>query len=390
MPPTELFTYGDVIAAMDDFMQGHSVGHPPSSLRRNIQAALREFSGLHDWSFLLAPGRVQLTAPQTTGMVVFLLNTGTYERELTLTGATWPANAQDYSVRFDDIVCDIAERKSDTVVTLDSTMAPGADVASTTYSAWPRWYLLPPDFVSMTSTQEETSSWQLGQYVSPAEMFALTRYEDTSGDIEYYTVAATPDLFGRMALFVHPASDATETLDFLFKRRPRSLRYTGKDANDKVGTITMTSESTALTGTSTVFTSTHVGSVIRTAGNSSLPTGMEGSNPWVEQRSIVAVTDATTATLDAAPTATHTDSNYCISDPIDIEVAAYEAFLWCVKRHLATERRFKDLTAIQRTCEDAIVRARASDSRTRHRRVAGPSSQRRTRIITNTSRDIVP
>ena len=135
MPPTELFTYGDVIAAMDDFMQGHSVGHPPSSLRRNIQAALREFSGLHDWSFLLAPGRVQVTAPQTTGMVVFLLNTGTYERELTLTGATWPANAQDYSVRFDDIVCDIAERKSDTVVTLDSTMAPGADVASTTYSA---------------------------------------------------------------------------------------------------------------------------------------------------------------------------------------------------------------------------------------------------------------
>jgi len=390
MPPTELFTYADVIDALSDFTQGHAVGHPVSALRRNVLAAYREFSGLHDWSFLLVAGRVQLAAPQTTGTVVYDHTGGTNERELTLTGATWPTNAQDYSVRFDDIVCDIATRVSDTVVTLDSVMAPGADVTSTTYEAWPRWYLLPPDFVSMAPTQDETSSWLLGEYITPAEMHALTRYESDTGDIRYYTISSVPDLYGRMGLFVYPASNAVETLDFLYKRQLRPLRYSGKADNDKAGTITMTGGSTALTGSGTAFTSTHVGTVVRTAGNSSLPTGLEGSNPWVEQRSIVAVASATAATLDAAPTATRTGSKYTLSDPIDIEVAAYEAFLWGAKRNLARERRLKDLGAVEQAYDEALLRARASDSRTRHRRVAGPPVRRRSRLTAYKSRNIVP
>ena len=153
-----------------------------------------------------------------------------------------------------------------------------------------------------------------------------------------------------------------------------------KDTNDKAGTITMTAESTALTGTDTVFTSTHVGAIIRTAGDDDLPTGMEGDNPWVEQRSIIAVASATSATLDAAPSATHTARRYTIADPIDLMPAAYEAFLWLAKKHVAVERRFKDLREVERMYENTLNLAKGGDSRTRHRRVAGVPVIRRRRL----------
>ncbi len=381
MSTAELFTYGDAIAAMDDFTQGHLAGHPMTSLRRNILAAYREFAATHDWSFLLYPGRIQLVKAQATGTVVFDLTGGaTAERQLTLTGATFPENVADYSIRFDDIVCDVETRYSDTVVSLDTTMSPGADVDSTTYTLWPRYYQLPIDFASMARTQDETTSWLLGQYLPMADLHAYTRYDDNTGDARYYSVGPVPDLHGIMGLYVHPASDTAKTLDFLFKRKPRQLRYTGKDENDKAGTITMTSGSTALTGSGTAFASTHVGSIIRTAGNSTLPTGIEGDNPWVEQRSIVAVASATSATLDANPSITHTAKKYTISDPIDLMPAAYEAFLWLAKKNLATERRMKDVSEIERAYQNALSRAKAGDSRTMHRRVAGPGMIRVRRL----------
>lgn len=387
---TELFTFQDAVTAMDEFVQAHSISAPPSALRRYVHSAYRELGAAHDWSFLLVPGRIQLVAPKEDGTVAYDHADGaTTERQLTLTDDTFPTDAANYSIRFDDIVCDIERYFSSTVVSLDVTMAPGADVASTTYSLWPRWYLLPSDFVSMGKTQEETLTWALGDHVSMEEMHALTRYETESGNVRYYSIGPAPDLYGRMALYVHPPSDAAETLDFLYRRRLRPLRYTGTATNDRAGTISMTSGSTTLTGTSTAFSSTHIGSIVRTAGNSTFPTSIEGDNPWVEQRSIIAVASTTSATLDAAPTDSHTDSKYCISDPIDLEVSTYGAFLWCARKHVAFERELKDLSYIDREYAQALFIAKGGDSRTRHTRVAGPSVQRRHRLIENTSREEV-
>uniref|UniRef100_A0A6H1ZUT6 Uncharacterized protein n=1 Tax=viral metagenome TaxID=1070528 RepID=A0A6H1ZUT6_9ZZZZ len=382
MTTAEVFTYGDAIAALNDFTQGHAVGIPTSALRRNILSAYREIATAHDWSFLISPsGRVQLVAPQTTGTVVFDLTGGaTCERQLTLTGATFPTDAADYSIRFDGIVCDIERYYSSTVVSLDAILSPGADVASTTYSLWPRYYQLPSDFISMPETEDESLDWGLGRYISPSEMHQRTRYETDTGDVAYYTIGPAPDLHGVMALYVHPPSDATETLDFSYKRKSRQIRYTGTDTNDKAGTVTMTANSTAVTGSSTAFTSLHVGSVIRTAGNSDLPTGIEGTNSWVEQRSIIEVADATHLTLDAYPTSAHSAVKYCISDPIDLEASAYEAFVWLAKKHLATERKLADLRDIERAYETALMRAKSGDSRTRHRRVCGPGTPRYRRL----------
>ncbi len=383
MSAAELFTYEDAIAALDDFLQGHTAGHPTSAMRRNIQEAYDDIAAEHDWSFLQGLGRVQLVAPQTTGSVEYDHAGGsTCERELTLTGATWPTDAVDYSVRVDELVCDIQRRYSDTVVQLDATLNPGADVASgTDYTCWPRWYQLPGDFMSMAETMDETWDWGLGDLVSMREIQQRARYSTDTGDIKRYAIGPAPNEYGVMALFLDPASDTTETLDFPYKRRPRQLRYTGRDANDRAGTITLSSGSTTMTGSGTAFTSTHVGALVRTAGSTTYyPTGIEGSHPWTEQRSIIAVDSATSAVLDAAPSASHAAVKYCISDPIDLEVTAYRAFLWLSKIYAATERKMKDLAFLQDRYMRTLAKAKHGDSRTSHRRIAGPRRMVRRRL----------
>jgi len=386
MSAAELHTYEDAIAALDDFLQGHVAGHPTSSMRRNIQEAYNDIATAHDWSFLQVLGRVQLVAPQTDGSVAYDHTGGaTCERQLTLTpddAETWPTNAQDYSVRVDDLVCDIERRYSDTVVQLDAMVCPGADVAAgTTYSCWPRWYPLPSDFISMAETMDETWDWGLGVQISMREMQQRTRYDTDTGDVKRYAIGPAPDLHGVMALFVDPASDTTETLDFPYKRRPRQIRYTGTDTNDRAGTITLDSSSATVAGTDTAFTSAHVGAIIRTAGDTTYhPTGLEGAYPWVEQRSIIAVASATSATLDAAPSASHSSVKYTISDPIDLDVAAYRAFLWLAKVYAATERRMKDLQFVQAQYEIALRKAKMGDSRENQRRIAGPRRAYRRRL----------
>ena len=381
MPAAELFTYADALAAMDDFTQGHTVGHPTSGLRRILLTAYREITSLHDWSSLLVSGRVHLVAPQTTGTVAFDLTGGaTCERQLTLTGATYPASAADYSIRFADLLCDIERRYSDTVVSLDPIMSPGADVSSATYSLWPRYYQLPYDFLSMARTQKEGTDWILGQYVSPEDMHELTHNETTSGNVRYYTIGAAPDIHGMMALYVHPPADTTEGLDFLYKRSLRPLRYSGKDTNDKAGTITLTQGSATVMGSSTAFSSNHIGAILRTTGNGDLPTGLEGENPWVEQRSIIAVASTTSLTLDAAASASYSGKRYSISDPIDLMPPMYDAFIWLAKKHLAVERQFKDLPYIDRMYQQMLALAKGADSRTRHKRIAGVAVPRYQRL----------
>lgn len=383
MATPQIFTYSDAIDALDDFCRGHASSMAPSQIRRCILAAYDEFPSLYDWSFLLQNGRIQLHAPYTTGTVVYDATGGaTCERQLTLTSGTWPAWAVNGSVLFDDIVCDVERRYSDTVVSLDAMMSPGADVVSTTYKVWPRWYALPTDFVSMARPLEESALWQRAIYLRPDEMFALNRYEDISGDIAYYTIAPAPDLFGTMALFVHPQADAEETLDFLYKRRLRQLRYTGQDANDVAGTIAVTADSAAVVGSGTAFDATHIGSVLRISKSTSLrPTGIEGGNPWVEQRSIIAYQDATHVTLDAGVSTARSGVKYSISDPLDIEVAAYQAFLRCAEVQVAVARNlWKQRRVIREAMDEAVLRAKSADARVKQRRAAGPPRSRSPRF----------
>ena len=382
MSAPELFTYADAHDALVDFARAYSAGAASSIMKRAIGRAYRRLTGDHEWSFLYKTGRLKLEGTYTTGSVEYDAAGGaTCERQLTLTTGVWPDWIVDGAVYFDDIVCDVEKRFSDTVIQLDTNVSPLADVAAgTSYTAFKRWYALPNDFQSMAEPLEETS-WLLGAYVTPARMEQLQRYEFSIGDIYYYTIAPAQDLYGTMALYIHGVPDVDETLDIPYRRRLRPLVYSGQTPAEYAGTIAVTAGSASVVGTGTSFATAHAGSILRIGTDgTNVPTGIDGLYPYGEQRSIYSFTDATGVTLDNNVATTRSGVKYRISDPIDMDAVAWDAFLACCETEYAKLTRMKDRMDVEANYQIHLHQAKGSDFRIFHRRVAASPGVTITRL----------
>ena len=382
----QVFTYADAVKELEEFCREASISASSRPIRSAIRRAYREVVDAHDWSCLHVNGRVKLQAYQDDGTVGFDLTGGTYERQLTLVGDTWPTDAEDWAVRIetDDgewVVCDIEARKSSTVVTLNAVMCPVADVtAGASYVAYPRYYRLPNDFGSMDTPVEEALG-QLGQYVTPQRMLELDRHHNDSGDIQYFTIGPVPDLYGTMGLFVNPYSNAAETLDFMYKRKPRDLRYVGVNLSESPGTITATADSATIAGSSTTFVADHVGSLLRVGTSTTeMPTGLDGLLPYSEQRTITAYSSATAVTVDTTITTTRSAVQYSITDPIDLEPSVYDAMMAMARKYIAIEKNHANWKAVAALADERLFRAKCGDCRVTSRQVAGARLTNVTRL----------
>ncbi|MHC4178259.1 MAG: hypothetical protein ACYSWU_12180 [Planctomycetota bacterium] len=350
------------------FLQGQGAEASQAVIRGAITSAYEEIATAHRWSFLQRHGRIVVNARQTGTTAVYDHTGGASERLLTVSGDdTLPtAWAEDAAIRFgdDDIVCDIESYLTTTTATLDAQMNPGADVAASSYVLYQRWARLPSDFVAFTGPFGETN-WRLGQEISLSEMLGMDRYNSSSGDIRYYAIGDVPDLYGRKALYLYPQMDSTRTIDFHYLRRPRELRFTGHDSSDIVGTVAVTSGSGAVTGTSTVFRTEHVGSIFRQGDSATVaPTGRIGATPFVEERSVSAFTSTTAITLDGNIQTTRSGKKYRITDPIDLGRVAHNAFLRCCEKHLATAKKLEHWQRINDEAEKSLLDAMGADNAT--------------------------
>lgn len=388
MSTPEVCTYFDAVARLRQLGRVYT-GTPDDAMFMAIQDAYRRFANEHSWSFLTKQGRIAIQAAQTTGSVAFDRTGGaTCERQLTLTGATWPSDIQDWAIQFDDIVCEVEQRHSDTVVQLDAVLCPPADVAAgTSYTAFPRWYPLPNDFAAMVSVMEETSCLS-GSYVSPTAMEELMRWAFQTGDAYYWTIRSAPGLIGSYGLFLHGASTATETLDIMYRRRLRPLRYHGEAAADSVGTIAVTAGSTTVTGTGTSFGSTHVGSLFLIGDDATnAPTGWVGDYPYVEKRAVRSVASATSLTLDGNVVTSRSGVKYRITDPIDLPIDVCPAFLKCCEAEYARLARLEERKELETAYLHEVQRAKGADCRVFQRRVVGGPRRVRTRLAHGTILD---
>lgn len=370
MSAPQIITYRDAIDAAVDFLSGNAGSAASKDVRRCVHSALREVTDANDWSFLHKHGRIHLHAAETC-TITYDHTGGTVERKLTIGTGSWPSWAVDAVVRIGDVVSYVATRESATVLTLDSVLNPGADIAAgTSCTIYPNYYALPTDFRSFDGPWGE-NSWSLGIGLSPSEMMAMDRFESSTGTIAYYCVRAIDDLIGTLGLFIAPASDADETIDFLYSRRPRQLRYSGHDTVDTAGTISVTAGSAAVTGSGTHFETRMIGSVLRVGQDTThIPEGLSGQYPFDDERTIIAVTGATAATLDANIVTARSAVKYCISDPIDIDSSAQNAFFRCLEKHLAIARNMKTKAEAIQLYNEALFLAKGGDNHDRSRRVA--------------------
>lgn len=368
-------TYSDTVDRLVRYLGGNPEASVIADCKDAALEALRTFSNAHNWSYLYSYSRILTSEPYSTGTIAVDVTGGTYERQVTLTGGVWPEWTGDGTIRIGNINHRVQSRKSATVATLEESQTPSSDVASTQYTLYRDTYLLPDDFVSQDATFIPNNFAGL-TYHHPREWFARTELRQTVGTPRVYSIMGDPHYSGRLVFRVAPFPDAEWDIEFVYKRRPRLLliyRETGR--------ATTTADSTSVVGVNTSFTTDMIGSVIRFASNTTLPTAASGSNPFVFESLIQDVTDGTHLTLaDAAPSLL-SQVSYVISDPVDIERGSMEsAYLRCCEMHLGMSRTLKDKPSARSQYLEALERAKSADSRSFTGRTAGVMTRMRLRL----------
>ena len=372
---SDIITFEDAIEHVLDVF---NLGRDARSLRmarRAVQESHRSFPRKHKWSYYERQGQIHTIASQSAGTITYVHSGGTNEREITLSGSTWPepGDLHLYKILINQRQYDIDERKSDTVLTLTSKSNPGSDVAAgASYTLFKSKYALPSGFRRMANDGGEPVAISRGfrlSYVDPSDLLAIQVGNQTPSQETNYTIWSAGEFLGSSVLEIAPPPNRDETYDFVYEaggRNPtlRSDRYI-------TGTAT-TNGTTTVTGTDTVWSSSMVGCVIRFAavGSDSPPSGLafgldDNALPYEVQRVVTSVASATSLTLDAAVT-TLSGVKYSISDPIDLDpLVMQEAFLRECESKFSRVSSRDDRNERASEAKISLTEARIADNRQR-------------------------
>ena len=324
-----VLTYHDLLDYITALTDGGARTKDMRLYREAILGAYRDVSMAAEWDYFMTEGRVNLDAAYSTGTIAYDHTGGANERQITLSGGTWPTWAAKGRIRFGDVVYPIDTRVSGSIITLGADFNPGADVAaSTAYESSRSVYPLPSDLWRIFDVAVEKTSW-ITYYITPTEWLQRDRFLDYSGQTWAWTIMRDPDADNRWALWVDPHPSTAEPLGFIYRRRPRTLRWAGTETAARTYTITGSSGATTVT-TSVALPSSMVGSVLRLPTGTDHPTGLGGNEPFNEQFKITGLS-STTVTIDSELTAAYSAGTKCvISDPVDMNDTMLEA----LKAHL--------------------------------------------------------
>ena len=366
---TQLATYRDIVDHALDFLGGDTGKDTERYARRAVQMAVNDFWSKRQWSCFTKRGRIITQAPYATGTITYLYTGGSVNREVTLAGGTWPSWAAEGTIIIDNIAYPVSARASGTVVQLTTATALTSDIATaTSYNLVRDSFPLPVDFGSVGEVNNAT---QLGvmTYLQPTDFLVQQQHSGVNvGTPAFFTIGGDGRRYGTLAMSFCPVPDAAHTIDFIYRRQSRALSSHG--ASPVVaytdGTVTITSASTAVVGTGTLWTSSMVGTVIRfaAASNGKVPTGQSGASPFYIQRTVTAVTDGQNLTIDQVPGANLTTVPYSISDPIDLEAGAMMTyFLREVENQLRIVKRIEPMRNEEMKYQEALRSALEADSR---------------------------
>lgn len=364
-----LFTYKD---AVDHLLQWNGGNPDPiarQDARRACSEALREVANCHRWSFYYGHGRVTTVASYETGTVAYDHTGGANERQLTLSGGTWPEWAAYGTVQISSVPYVVAKRVSDTILQLAEESNPGADVSSgTEYQIYRESYPLPPLWKHLCSPLVDATQARVLRFVDPKVWLNDQRWSRSPSQPFGFTIMGSRQLHGQNAIWMSPPPEAARTYDCVYLRAARPL-VTEEYAT---GTVSCSSGSATLTGSGTAWTSAHKGAVVRLSPTSSAVTNAYGSNPPAQERVIIEVASATSITVDSAFDQTLSAVKYVISDPVDVDLQSMlNLFLRLAEKRMGSFRHRTDMPELERIAIQEQMLAMAADNRWLSTRVAG-------------------
>ncbi len=356
---TDVWTYGDLV---NYILDAHALDRSGLNLRHAREAVRRAYRDLpirHSWNYYYRQMVMQTVADYDTGTVAFDYTGGANERQLTLSGGTWPDWAAYGRVVIDDVHYEVEDRISNSIVTLTATSNPGQDIASgETYTIYRNSYPLPVNFKVLQAIWLVSEVYPLSYVDERTQHTALQYFYSSPGTPRHYTLRATGKYLGSQEIVFGPPPDSIKGYDLLYEISPRPLMI-DEYSN---GTVAITTNTATVTGTSTTFPTNCAGAIIRFSSGGVKPSGFQGSidgadNPYIYQGVIKSRDSATQLTLtEAMPTTVASLSavGYTISDPLDIDVTRMLSAL-----QMAAEAEFSRLAMRNDASERAGMARRA-------------------------------
>lgn len=324
-----IWTYQDVVEHLLDIFDLDGSERNYRQCRRAIDETYRELPQRARWVYFDKRYTIQSSAPYSTGTISFDLTGGTYERQLTLSGGTWPSWSKSGTVLVNSLFCEVQERISDTVLILEDQTAPKADFSAQTYSIRRGQYDLPEDCrrVMRVYNQEDQCNVPIIQIDHTRDMNLV---DNTTSSPWTASIHGSSETYNRQSVHFSPVPSEAEHFDVWYEANPRSLRY----FRESKGTVT--NSSTTLTFSEAICEAGMVGSMIRFSSSttqeptSTIGVRSEGSlyNPYFHEARVTRYASTSSLVIDTAPGTTLTGVKFVISDPIEIrQPSMWTAFL---------------------------------------------------------------
>ncbi len=274
----------------------------------------------------------------------------------------------------------------DFTVILSGTSNPGKDVDGELTTIDARSMLLPEDFIRMGWVTDSLSlSWS-GSYLTPDQWLGLVQAYDNYGYYPFRWTVMPSDMFkGRWEMRWSGNPGSARYISFIYRRRPiGQFRWSGIEKGSTSGddtdpSIDVVTNSNAITGVNTQFSSRMVGAYLRVGDVKTdvrdFPESLDSLNPYWEQHLITSVTSPTSLTLDTPVSFTGTKHQFLISDVLDLTVEHFNAFaataqrLYAYKLHdedriAVAEKRYRDALVLAMEVDYKIDIAKAADGMT--------------------------
>ncbi len=365
-----MFTFEDAMQHALDYVGSGPATSDLSSreAKRSVMNAYRDIANEHNWTYLLANGRINLNAAFNEGTVTYDADTLTW----TVSGASaLPDWTGAGSIRVGEVIYKVHARLSATQFTTYAGLSPIGDLTdATSYTLYQDTYVLPADFAAGDQLLYQRNFGPM-VYVHPSQWLLDHRFTNQVGECKWYTITGDTKYPGRMVVRVFPYPGEAVTIDFVYRRTPRTLFY--PSVSDGLISSVASSSSLTVTGSGNASSSL-VGAVVRLSSNTkSLPTSPMGINPAIYE-GIVTNYAAGVYTVDQEVSFTASGLRYTISDPIDLEEdSMLTAFLRGIEKQMSMQRIMKDKPSAKNQYEEALRKAKAADSKSFAGRTVGQS-----------------